>query len=561
MTYIDWIVVVVWVVGTSAFGFSFKRHVKSTRDFLLAGRRLRWWQIAMAQSADAVDATDFVATTGHGFRTGMSQVGFAWWGMGIGSVLLSRYITPLLYRTGVYTNAEYLALRYTPSLRIASAVLQVLYRFVAMALVVYAMATMFNVIVGIDLWLGVWAAMFLTLIYVFASGQLGVVMAAIPQVVLMMVTSVLVFAGATMEFGGLEGFREHAPALGDLVHLAGHEEPGVSGVVYLWGLILTLVTYPIVNQTVAQRIVGARSEIDARKGTVASLLPWCLITGVSTAVGIMGIVLLPELRTGNPDHLFPLYMERYLGSLGPGFLGLGVAALVVASISTGAGIGTAIAGLMTVDVLGYSSKKESTDRKYLWLTRLVACLSIVCGTLFAMLIPHFKGMIPFYVALTGTFFLPLTVPYIGGALYRRASRGSGMAALVAGVAVGSVLFFGDWFKFLPAGLSHPQCRPFMVLAVSFLVFFAWSMIENWIKGPIPRTVLASRLNSSDLGKPATPEEVKAMFHAHPVAAWPGENELDYQQLGIPERTPWYAHPTTFEMIAVVLLIALMIWWW
>ena len=111
---------------------------------------------------------------------------------------MSRYVTPLLYRTGVYTNAEYLELRFTKSLRIASAVLQVLYRFVAMALVVYAMATMFKVIVGIDLWVGVWAAMILTLIYVFASGQLGVVMAAIPQVVLMMVTSVLVFAGAMM---------------------------------------------------------------------------------------------------------------------------------------------------------------------------------------------------------------------------------------------------------------------------------------------------------------------------------------------------------------------------
>lgn len=561
MTCFDWIVVVAWVVGTSAFGFSFRRHVKSTRDFLLAGRRLRWWQIAVAQSADAVDATDFVATTGHGFRTGMSQVGFAWWGMGIGSLLLSRYITPLLYRTGVYTNAEYLSLRYTPSLRIASAVLQVLYRFVAMALVVYAMATMFKVIVGIDLWHGVWAAMILTLVYVFASGQLGVVMAAVPQVVLMMVTSVLIFAGAFMEFGGWNGFHEHAPALGDLVHLAGHEEPGVPGGVYLWGLILTLMTYPIVNQTVAQRIVGARSEIDARKGTVASLLPWCLITGVSTAVGIMGVVLLPELHIGDPDHAFPKYMERYLASMGPGVLGLGVAALVVASISTGAGIGTAIAGLMTRDVLGYSSEKESTDRKYLWLTRIFACLSIVCGTMFAMLIPLFEGMIPFYVALTGTFVLPLTVPYIGGALYRRASRGSGMASLVAGVGVGSILFLGDWFKFLPAEVAHPQCRPFLVLETSFLVFFAWSMIENWIKGPVLQTDVASMLNSFDLGKAATPEEVKAMLRERAAASLPGKVELDYEKLGISKRVAWYAHPTTYELVAVVLLIVLMIWWW
>lgn len=558
MTKLDWVMVTVWVVGTSAFGLYFQKYVKSTRDYLLAGRRLRWWQIAMAQSADAVDATDFVATTGQGYRTGLSQIGFAWWGMGIGSLLLSRYIAPLLYRTGVYTNAEYLALRYTPSLRIASAVLQILYRFVAMALVVYAMATMFKVIIEIELWDGIWAAMILTLMYVFASGQLGVVMAAIPQVALMMVTSALIFGGAVVEFGGWQGFREHAPALGNMLHLAGHNETGVSGGVYLWGMILTLAAYPIVNQTVAQRIVGARSEMDARKGTIASLLPWFLITGMSVGVGVIGIILLPELQKADPDHLFPLYMQRYLG---PGLLGLGVAALVVASMSTGAGIGTAIAGLITVDVLKYSSDDESADRTRLRLTRVFACLSIMCGTLFAMFIERYGGMIPFYVAITGTFVLPLTVPYVGGALYRGASRGSGMAALLAGVSVGMLLFLGGEFKFLPAELTHPHTRPFSVLAASWLVFFIWSMIENRIKGRIPDSELASMLNSQELGRPVSPHEVKDMMQSRSLPPWVGQENLDFETVGIPKGVAWYAHPTTFELFALVLLIVLMIWWW
>ena len=556
MTEVDWIMVVAWVVGTSAFGVYFKKHVKSTRDYLLAGRRLRWWQIAVAQSADAVDATDFVATTGQGFRTGISQIGFAWWGMGIGSILLSRYITPLLYRTGVYTNAEYLELRYTPALRIASAIVQILYRFVAMALVVYAMATMFKVVVGIDLWHGVWAAMILTLIYVLASGQLGVVMAAIPQMLLMLLTSVLIFVYAIVEIGGWRGFSKHAADFGNLLHLAGHSQPGVPGGVYLWGLILTLVTYPIVNQTVAQRIVGARSEMDARRGTIASLLPWCIITGISTAVGIMGIVILPELASKDADFIFPLYMQRYLPA---GLLGLGVAALMVASMSTGAGIGTAIAGLMTVDMFKYLGQSDRTDKYHLGMTRLFAALSIICGTLFAMLIPTFGGMIPFYVAFTGTFFLPLTVPYVGGALYKNASRGSGMAALAGGVGLGLVLFLGSGH--LPTALGHPQWRPFWVLGFSSIVFVVWSMIENKVRGPIPQTELASILSSSKLGKSATPREVKEMIQSQPVPPWEGQKNLDYDALGIPENVPWYSHPTTFEVSAIVLLVVLMIWWW
>jgi len=323
-------------------------------------------------------------------------------------------------------------------------------------------------------------------------------------------------------------------------------------------MILTLVAYPIVNQTVAQRIVGARSEMDARKGTIASLLPWFLITGMSVGVGIIGIILLPELQNADPDHLFPVYMQRYLS---PGLLGLGVAALVVASMSTGAGIGTAIAGLITIDVLRYSAKNEDADRTRLRFTRFFACLSIMCGTLFAMFIETFGGMIPFYVAITGTFVLPLTVPYIGGALYRGASRGSGMAALLAGVGVGMVLFLGDHMDFLPAVLTHPQSRPFSVLAASWLVFFVWSIVENTLKGRIPESELASMLSSLELGKPARPEEVKDMIRSRSVPPWPGQENLDFEKVGIPKGIAWYAHPTTFELSALILLIALMIWWW
>jgi SSS family solute:Na+ symporter len=553
---LDWTMLVFWVVGTSAFGVYFQRYVKSTRDYLLAGRGLRWWQIATAQAADAVDATDFVAVTGQGYRVGLTQIGFAWWGMGIGSILLSRYVAPLLYRTGVYTNAEYLELRYTRSLRIASAILQAFYRFVAMALVVYAMATMFDVILGMNLWHGVWAAMGLTLLYVFTSGQLGVVMAAVPQVILMVVTSVLVFVYATVEVGGWSGLPASGPGTENLLHLAGHAEAGVPGGVYLWGLILTLVTYPIVNQTVAQRIVAARSEADARKGTIASLLPWCIVTGASVMVGIMGAAVFPDLVGKEADRLFPLLMDRYLPT---GLLGLGMAALVVASMSTGAGIGTAIAGLMTVDVLGSLRREGTSDRLRLGMTRLFAGLSIVCGTMFAMLIPKYHGMIDFYVQFTGTFFLPLVVPYVGGALYKKASRGSGMASLVAGVGAGALLFLQS--DRLPVMLGHAQWRPFWVLAVTGVVFVAWSMVENRARGPIPQTKLASLLNAFDLGKLAGPEEVKAFLERHPVSAWEGQENVDPDTLGVPRQVRWYSHPTTFEAAAAVLLIVLMIWWW
>lgn len=556
MTVIDWTMIVVWVLGTTIFGLYFRRFTTTTGDYLLAGRRLRWWQIGIAQSADAVDATDFVAVTGHGFRTGLTQLGYTWWGMGIGSVLLSRYVAPLLYRTGVYTNAEYLELRFGPWLRVLSAVLQVLYRFVAMALVAYALATVFHQILGMDLWHGVWAAMALALLYVFTSGQLGVVMAAIPQVGLMVLVAVLVFGYAFAEIGGWQGFFRHAAEHESLLRLSGHSEPGVPGGVYVWGMILTLVTYPIVNQTVAQRILGAATEADGRKGTIVSLAPWCLITGTSILVGIMAIRLLPEVQSESADAVFPMLMKRYLP---PGVLGLGVAALTVASMSTAAGIGTAIAGLLTVDLFRMLEDPEAPDRGRLLLTRAFACGAIVCGTMFAMFIERYGGMIPFYVALTGTFFLPLTVPYLGGAWLRWVSRGAGTAAVLGGIGVGSVLFLAQ--TQLPVYLGHDQWRPFWVLAATWMVLVVWSVVENGLRGPIPRTDAASILNAYDFGRAGTAGACRRLLDAIPPPARPRTENLDRGACGTPSHTPWYKHPTTFEAVAVVLMILLMVWWW
>jgi Na+/proline symporter len=446
-----------------------------------------------------------------------------------------------------------------------------------MALVVYAVAMVFQVILGMQLWTGIWVAMGLSLLYVLTSGQLGVVMAAIPQVGLMLLTAVLVFSYTLAEVGGPEGFCRHAAEHPDLMRLSGHSvvnaegEVEVPGGVYVWGLILVLITYPIVNQTVAQRILGAASEADGRKGTMASLLPWCIVTGASILVGVMAVDILPGLVKEQPDAVFPTLMERYLPE---GLLGLGVAALTVASMSTAAGIGTAIAGLMTVDVFRMFRREETSDRARLWATRGFATAAIACGTGFAMFIERFGGMIPFYVKFTGTFFLPLTVPYLGGAWFRWVSRGSGTAAVLGGIGIGAVLFLGgeplpigtgedQWFFGgpLPAWLAQAQWRPFWVFGAAWAVMIVWSLVENALRGRIPETELGARLNVYDLGRPGTPEDVQQVVAASPAARPPRTDNLDRGACGVPGATPWYSHPTTFELVAVALMIALMVWLW
>ncbi len=546
MTILDWIVVLVWVVGTSGVGLYFHRYVHTTSDYLLAGKRLNWWQSGIAHSADSLDATDFVSSAGQTYRIGITNLAQQWHGVGYGFILMSQWVIPLLYRCGVYTNAQYLELRYNAALRVTSVIVQSLYRLVVVSMVVYSVASVFHVLLGVDLWGAVWAVMGFTLLYVFTSGQLGVAMAAIPQVAIMCVASVVVFLFVWTDLGGFAGLaqamRDHPTHL----HLAGH----------LGGLILTLLTYPIVNQTVAQRFLAARSELHARNGCFAGLIPWYLVSLSSSLVGICALVTVEELSSVEADFVYARMLVEYLPA---GLLGISVAALVVASMSTGAGIGTALGGLFAVDVYARFLKPGEEDRHYLWVSRIAATLTILIGTVFAQGIPLMGGLLPFYLAFTGSLFLPLTVPYLGGALYRRASRWSGMAAVVAGFLVGTCLIL--LASRLPVFLGHPMWRPYWSFGTAWAAFFFCSWIENRIRGPIPKDEIAAVLNRHDLGAPGTPEEVTAriqrMLDAHPDPATFSEVPNPGQPAGL----PFFKRPVTWEIVTLVALTAVLIWWW
>jgi hypothetical protein len=140
--------------------------------------------------------------------------------------------------------------------------------------------------------------------------------------------------------------------------------------------------------------------------------------------------------------------------------------------------------------------------------------------------------------------------------------------------LGAVLFLGgeplpvgsgppQWFfgEPLPAWLGQAQWRPFWVLGAAWAVMIVWSLVQNAARGRIPESELGARLNVYELGRPATPEGLQEFVAATPAARPPRTDNLDRGACGVPGTTPWYSHPTTFELAALALMIALMAWLW
>src|SRR6516162_9601604 len=98
-----------------ALGIFISRRVKTSSDFLVAGRSLHWRRIFATFLAANIGAGSTVGATGLGYRYGLS----AWWWVGsasIGTLVLATLLGPRLWEIArahsLNTMGDFLEWRY-----------------------------------------------------------------------------------------------------------------------------------------------------------------------------------------------------------------------------------------------------------------------------------------------------------------------------------------------------------------------------------------------------------------------------------------------------------------
>ncbi len=107
----DWLVLAVSLAGIIGYGLYRSRGSGSVRDYLLAGKSMRWWVIGLSIMATQASAITFIGTTGQGYADGIRFVQF-YFGLPIAMVIISAVAAPIFHRSGVYTAYEYLEKRF-----------------------------------------------------------------------------------------------------------------------------------------------------------------------------------------------------------------------------------------------------------------------------------------------------------------------------------------------------------------------------------------------------------------------------------------------------------------
>ena len=388
---LDWIVIATYSSVAVTTGLYFAHRAgRETGQFFLGGRSMPWWLLgtSMVATTFSTDTPNLVTDL---VRTGGVSQNWLWWAFLITGMCTVFFYAQLWRRSSVLTDIGFYELRYSgvPAafLRGFRALyLGVFFNVMIMATVTLAAIKIGGVLLGIPAWQVVVFAGTVTALYSTTSGLWGVVVTDLLLFVIAMIGSLAAayYAVAQPEVGGLSGLFVHPALDGKLSLFPDFNDWRTATAVFIvpiavqWWSTWYPGAEPGGGGYVAQRMLAAKDESHALKATLwfnvahYALRPWPWII-----VALASLIIYPTLESIQAafPHVDPeiirhdLAYPAMLVFLPSGLLGLVVASLAAAYMST---ISTHLnwgASYIVDDVYRRFIAKHESERHYVWVGR------------------------------------------------------------------------------------------------------------------------------------------------------------------------------------------------
>jgi len=398
---IDWIIVAVYFALSLGVGLMFTRRAsRSTENYFLAGRTVPWWLAGISIVATTFASDTPLLVTGITARGGIAG-NWIWWAFVLSGMLTVFFFARLWRRSGVMTDVEFVAIRYSgrPAhfLRIFRAVyLGLPINAIIGGAVTLGMVKVLKATLGLNEWTAVFICFGVTAVYSTLGGFMGVLWTDFFQFLLAMTGSVALAWFAVGAVGGLGGLHEglvrtHGDSAASLLTFFPQHEgaflPLVTLAVFLtvqWWAAVYPGAEPGGGGYVAQRMFASKDEKSSLLAVLSfnimhyTLRPWpWILTALASMVlyaGNAAVKADPELG----------YVKMMTDVLPHGWRGVMLAAFGAAYMST---ISTQLnwgASYLINDLYRPYLKKGATEQHYVAMSRVASVIIMLLSGLVAL---------------------------------------------------------------------------------------------------------------------------------------------------------------------------------
>jgi SSS family solute:Na+ symporter len=185
---------------------------------------------------------------------------------------------------------------------------------------------------------------------------------------------------------------------------------------------------------IVQRVLGARSEAAARGGALFCGLLKILPVFLLVLPGLIARALYPDIKG---DEAYPTLVVRLLP---PGAVGLMVAALLAALMSSLAATFNSASTLITFDVYK-KINPAATEARLVAVGRLFTVVMVALGILWVPFIRYLSAEVYIYLQSVQAYVSPpIAAVFLFGVFWPRANRHGAITALATGAVLGAARF-------------------------------------------------------------------------------------------------------------------------
>lgn len=449
MAWPDFLVIAVYLVGIVGLGLwawaQRKKRQSSSSEYFLAGSSLRWPVIGLALFSTNISTIHLVSLAQEGYVNGLAYGNFEWMATFL-LIVLSLFFAPFYIRSRVATLPDFLEKRYNRACRDWLTVLSIISAvFIHIGFSLYTGALVLKGMFGIDVNTSIIITALLTGAYTIIGGLLAVVMTESVQTIILILGSACVLVIGFVAVGGWGGLADAVEPVKLTILRTAAETPTLPWYSVFLGYPIIGLWYWCADQTIVQRVLGAKDERQARLGPLFAGFIKILPVFLFVLPGLIALGLTRQGKLPAPANSADIYSVMINNLLPVGLKGLVAAALLAALMSTVSGALNSIATLFTLDI--YKRwRPETPERKLTFIGRIVTLVAMIAAILWSPLVSHFQSIFQGIVAVICYISPPITAVFLWGVFWKKASAAGAYATLSFGSGLGLVVFFLDWFK-------------------------------------------------------------------------------------------------------------------
>jgi len=487
----DLIIIVVYLVGILLVGILSVRLKKMTSEgYFLAGRGLGWVMVGAALFASNISTVHLVGLAASGYNEGLVWGNFEWLAA-ITLIMLGLVFAPFYFKSRISTLPEFLEKRYGSTARTIMAFIAIIGAlFVHIGMSLYAGAVVFHAFFGINVLTSILVISVITAIYTVLGGLKAVVVTESVQTIILILGAVVLtgFAIAALPDHGVTSLAELKAQLkpGQLNMLHSKESLGLLGEGgFESGLTwyACLLGYPVLglwywcsDQTIVQRVLGAKSKHAAQMGPIFAGFLKILPVFILVFPGVIAYVLFKDIIGADANQALPVMIDQLLPT---GLKGIMAATLLAALMSTIAAALNSSATLVAVDIVK-RLRPSTSDNQQIKYGRIAAIVVMLLAMLWSTQGDKFSSIFEGINKIAAAIAPPVATVFLFGVFSKRGTNRAAIITLVSGLLLGITAFCLDFEPisgqmYLTRGLGMPfMMQAWWLFVICTAIYFGVS---------------------------------------------------------------------------------------